>query len=70
MSFCRSTLTFMNTSNPKFWALIGFVFGVLLAAGGTISTPLDALLGGLIQAALWFGVSTFIINRKKKKSVE
>ena len=60
----------MNTSNPKFWALIGFVVGVVIAAGGTISTPLDALFGGLIQAAIWFGVSTLIIRRKKKKTGE
>jgi threonine/homoserine/homoserine lactone efflux protein len=60
----------MNTSNPKFWALIGFVVGIVIAAGGTISTPLDALIGGLIQAAIWFGVSTLIIRRKKKKTGE
>ena len=58
----------MNTSNPKFWALIGFIFGIVLAAGGTIATPLDALVGGLIQAAIWFGISSFIIKRKSKKS--
>ena len=63
-------LYLMNTSNPKFWALIGFVVGIVIAAGGTISTPLDALVGGLIQAAIWFGVSTLIIRRKKKKTGE
>ena len=59
-------LYFMNTSNPKFWALIGFVVGLLLAAGGKVATPLDALIGGLIQSAIWFGVSSLIIKRKKK----
>ena len=60
----------MNTSNPKFWALIGFFVGIVIAAGGTITTPLDALVGGLIQAAIWFGVSTLIIRRKQKKTGE
>jgi threonine/homoserine/homoserine lactone efflux protein len=58
----------MNTSNPKFWAIIGFVFGILIAAGGSITTPLDAILGGFIQAAIWFGVSSFIIKRKAKNN--
>jgi threonine/homoserine/homoserine lactone efflux protein len=58
----------MNTSNPKFWALIGFVVGLLLAAGGKVVTPLDALIGGLIQSAIWFGVSSLIIKRKKNKN--
>lgn len=58
----------MNRSNPKFWALIGFFVGIVIAAGGTITTPLDALIGGLIQAAIWFGVSTFIIKKKAKKN--
>jgi len=57
----------LNTSNPKFWAVIGFVFGIILAAGGTIATPLDALIGGIIQAAIWFGVSSFFIRRKNNK---
>ena len=61
-------LHFMNTSNPKFWALIGFVVGLLLAAGGKVVTPLDALIGGLIQSAIWFGVSSLIIKRKKNKN--
>ena len=60
----------MNTLNPKFWSLIGFVIGLLLAAGGQVATPLDALFGGLIQSAIWFGVSSLIIKRKKNKTGE
>jgi len=60
----------MNTSNPKFWGLIGFVVGIVLVLGGTDSTPADALFGGVIQAAIWFGISSLIINRKKKNSRE
>ena len=56
----------MNTSNPKFWALIGAVVGFILAAGGDVNTPLDAVFGALIQSGIWFGVSTLIINRKNK----
>jgi hypothetical protein len=46
----------MNTRNPKFWALIGFGVGAVIASAGTIIHPLDSLFGGLIQAGLWFGV--------------
>ena len=54
----------MPTSNPKFWAVVGFVVGVVMATGGELKTPLDALLGGVIQALVWFGVSYLIIKRK------
>jgi hypothetical protein len=54
----------MNTRNPKFWALIGFGVGAVIASAGTVVHPLDSLFGGLIQAALWFGVSSFLIKRK------
>jgi len=54
----------MNTRNPKFWALIGFGVGAVIASAGTIVHPLDALIGGLIQAAIWFGVSSFILRKK------
>ncbi len=57
----------MSTSNPKFWAGVGFVFGVVLASGGEIQAPLDTLLGGVLQALGWFGVSYFIIKRKASK---
>ena len=54
----------MNTRNPKFWALIGFGVGAVIASAGTIVHPLDSLFGGLIQAAIWFGVSSFILRKK------
>ncbi len=57
----------MPTSNPKFWAIVGFVVGVVMATGGELKTPLDALLGGVIQALIWFGVSYLIITRKASK---
>jgi hypothetical protein len=57
----------MITSQPKFWAGIGFVLGIILASGGKVNTPLDALLGGVIQGVLWFSVSSFIIKRKASK---
>ena len=57
----------MNTSNPRFWALIGFGVGAVIAAGGNTKSPLDALFGGAIQAAIWFGVSYLILKRKGSK---
>lgn len=54
----------MNTRNPKFWALFGFGVGAVIASAGTIVHPLDSLFGGLIQAAIWFGVSSFILRKK------
>lgn len=58
----------MNSSNPKFWALIGFGVGAVLAAAGTMSSPFESLVGGIIQAAIWYGISTLILNRKNKTS--
>jgi ribosomal protein L40E len=57
----------MNRGNPFFWALIGFGVGAVIAAAGSIATPIDSILGGLIQALIWFGVASFIIKRKSKK---
>jgi hypothetical protein len=59
-----------NTSNPKFWALIGFGVGALLAAGGTDNSVLDSLTGGFIQGLLWFGISYLILKSKRRKSKE
>lgn len=58
----------MNSRNPKFWALIGFGVGAVLAAAGTMSSPFESLVGGLIQAAIWYGISTIIINKRNKVS--
>lgn len=58
----------MNSSNPKFWALIGFGVGAVLAAAGTMSSPFESLVGGIIQAAIWYGISTLILNKKNKTS--
>ena len=57
--------SFMNTSNPKFWAAVGFVVGLVMASGGGFISPLDVGLGGLIQSVIWFGVSSFATRRKK-----
>jgi ribosomal protein L40E len=57
----------VNSGNPLFWALIGFGVGAVIAAAGSIATPADSLVGGLIQALIWFGVSSFVIKRKSKK---
>lgn len=60
----------MNSRNPKFWALVGFGVGAVIATAGGVATPLDSIIGGLIQAAIWFGVSSLIISKKKNKVVE
>jgi len=56
----------MNPSNPLFWSLIGFLVGFVVASGGSISTPADAFVGGVLQAALWYVAARFILNKKKK----
>ena len=54
----------MNSNNPRFWALVGFGVGAVIAAAGSVATPLDSVLGGLIQAGIWYGVSSLILKRK------
>jgi hypothetical protein len=56
----------MNTRNPKLWAIIGFGVGSVIAAAGSIATPLDSLIGGIIQALIWYGVSSLIIKKNKR----
>jgi hypothetical protein len=57
----------MNKSNPRFWALIGLLVGALLASGGANQSNRDILVGGLMQAVLWYVVSYLVIRLKGKK---
>ena len=57
----------MNSRNPKFWALVGFGVGAVIAAAGGVTTPLDSIIGGIIQAAIWFGVSSLILQKRYKQ---
>ena len=59
----------MNSSNPKFWALVGFIFGAVLAAGGSMASPIESIVGGIIQAAIWFGVSSLILQKRNKQKI-
>ena len=58
----------MNTSNPKFWAVFGFVVGFLVAVGGVVVSLVDGLVGGALQMAIWFGISTLVIKSRKTKT--
>ena len=58
----------MNTKSPKFWSAIGFGVGAVAAAGGSLASPLDSLFGGLLQAAIWYGVSSLILRKKQIKT--
>ncbi len=59
----------MTSQNPKYWALIGFGVGAVIASTSTFATPLDSLMSGLIQALIWFGVSKLILQRRSKSPV-
>jgi len=60
----------MNSSNAKFWALIGFIFGAILAAGGSMANPIESIVGGVIQAVIWFGVSSLILQIRNKRKFQ
>jgi hypothetical protein len=59
----------VNSSNPKFWALLGFIFGAVIAAGGSMASPIESIVGGIIQAAIWFGVSSLILKKRNKQKI-
>ena len=53
-------------TDARIWGLIGFCFGAVIASVGSISNPIDSLLGGLIQATIWYFVARFFIKRRKQ----
>jgi len=58
------------TSDARIWGLIGFGVGAVLASGGSLNTPLDSILGGAIQAAIWFFASKLIIRFITKRKMK
>ncbi len=54
--------------DPRFWGLIGFGVGAVLASGGSLNSPIDSIFGGLIQAAIWFLISRYFIRRNERKA--
>lgn len=57
----------MISRSPKFWASIGFGVGAVIASAENIVSFLDSIIGGLIQAAIWFGISSYILSKKSQK---
>lgn len=53
-------------TDARIWGLVGFGFGAVLASGGSLRSPLDALFGGLIQAGIWFLIARIIIKRSQR----
>ena len=57
----------MNTKNPKFWALVGFGVGAVIATTGRNVNLFDSIIGAMIQAVIWFGISSLILRKKSLK---
>ena len=57
----------MNSRSAYTWALIGFAVGAVISAAETFYSFLDSLFSGLIQAAIWFGVSSLILQKRNKQ---
>jgi hypothetical protein len=57
----------LDKNNPNFWALIGFGVGAVVASAGSFSNPIDSALGGLFQAALWYGVARLILRKRNSQ---
>jgi len=57
----------MNPRSAYTWALIGFAVGAVISTAETFYSFLDSLFSGLIQAAIWFGVSSLILQKRNKQ---
>jgi len=57
----------MNSRSAYTWALIGFGVGAVISTAGNFYSFLDSLFSGLIQAAIWFGVSSLILQNRNKQ---
>jgi hypothetical protein len=59
----------MNLRSAYTWALIGFGVGAVISTAGSFYSFLNSLFSGLIQAVIWFGVSTLILQKKNKQKI-
>jgi hypothetical protein len=57
----------MNSRSAYTWALIGFGVGAVISTAGNFYSFVDSLFSGLIQAAIWFGVSSLILQNRNKQ---
>jgi predicted RNA-binding Zn-ribbon protein involved in translation (DUF1610 family) len=57
----------MNSRSAYTWALIGFGVGAVISTARNIYSFVDSLFSGLIQAAIWFGVSSLILQKSNKQ---
>ena len=57
----------MNSRSAYTWALIGFAVGAVISTAETFYSFLDSLFSGLIQAAIWFGVSSLVLQKRNKQ---
>ena len=60
----------MNYRNPTSWALIGFGLGAIAASATAYTGFLDALLNGLLSAAIFYGISLVVIRRTKSAKIK
>lgn len=57
----------VSPSRPKFWALIGFVHGLLAAFSLPNQSPAVFVASGLIYAILWLALSALVLLLMRTK---